>query len=160
LNLEPVRIATQLRHAFSGKPWHGSPLGDLLAGITAEQAQMRPLPNAHSIWELVLHIDIWARVALDATQGVPMPKLWGTEKDWPIVLNDEPAEWTTARDHLFQTGEQLAQAMEGFTGPRLQETVPGREYDFYYLFHGIVQHSLYHGGQIAMLGKALRSGVA
>ena len=41
---------------------------------------------------------------------------------------------------------------------RLQDTVPGRQYDFYYLFHGIVQHSLYHGGQIAMLKKAMSAG--
>src|SRR5207245_2464097 len=116
---------------------------------TAEQASTRPLPSAHTIWELVLHIELWARVALEASQGIPMPKLYGTEKDWdPAAVGDEAA-WTRAKQNLFQTCEQLAHAMEGFTDSRLQDTVPGRRYDFYYLFHGIVQHSLYHGGQIA-----------
>jgi len=52
----------------------------------------------------------------------------------------------------------LAAAIEDFDDAKLQDTVPGRQYDFYYLFHGIVQHSLYHGGQIAMLKKALSAG--
>ena len=47
--------------------------------------------------------------------------------------------------------------LEKFDDAKLQAIVPGRPYDFYHLFHGIVQHSLYHGGQIAMLKKALAS---
>ncbi len=55
----------------------------------------------------------------------------------------------------MQNAGRLAGAIEGFADARLEEVVPGREYDFYYLFHGIVQHSLYHGGQIAMLKRAV-----
>jgi uncharacterized damage-inducible protein DinB len=159
MNTESLRIADQLRRAFSGKAWHGPDLRELLANVTAEQAAARPLPAAHSIWELVLHIEVWAHAALEATKGTPMPKIVGTEQDWRSGGNGDAA-WTSARDRLFSTGEQLAQAIERFGDERLQEIVPGRKYDFYYLFHGIVQHSLYHGGQIAMLKKALVSSAA
>lgn len=154
MNSECLRIAGQLRHAFAGKPWHGPPLSDLLAGVTAEQARIRPIPGVHTILDLVLHIDVWVRVALEATRGVPMPALYGTEKDWPDAPEDSEAAWTHATASLFQNAEQLARAIEGFIDTRLHETVPGRQYDFYYLFHGIVQHSLYHGGQIALLRRA------
>jgi hypothetical protein len=155
MNSESLRIADQLRRAFGGDAWHGSPLSDLVAGIAAEQACARPLPSAHSIWELILHIDVYVRVAFEATQGVAMPKLYSTAKDWPAVRDDSEAAWLTAKDRLFENAERLAQAVEGFDDAKLQNTVPGRQYDFYYLFHGIVQHSLYHGGQIAMLKKAV-----
>src|SRR5271165_6095389 len=148
MHSESLRIADQLRKAFTGDPWHGSPLRDLLAGITAEQATARPLPSAHCIWELVLHIDIYVGIALDATQGVPMPKLFGTGRDWPAPGD---TSWTKAARHMFDNAENLAHAIEEFTDARLLDIVPGRDYDFYNLFHGIVQHSLYHGGQIAML---------
>lgn len=159
MNSESTRIAAQLRHAFSGEPWHGDPLSVLLAGITAEEARAHPIPGVHSIWELVLHIDLWARQALEATQAIPMPKLYGAGEDWPAAGEDDAgwsAAWSNATDHLFQMAGQLALAIESFSDARLQDTVPGREYDFYYLFHGIVQHSLYHGGQIALLRKQLR----
>ena len=155
MNSESLRIADQLRRAFGGDAWHGSPLSELVAGITAEQACARPLPSAHSIWELVLHIDVYVRVAFEATEGVAMPKLYGTAKDWPAVTDDSEAAWLTAKDRLFQNAERLAQSIEKFDDAKLQDIVPGRPYDFYFLFHGIVQHSLYHGGQIAMLKKAI-----
>jgi len=155
MNSECRRIADQLRRAFSGDPWHGSPIRDLLDGVTAEQACARPLTSAHNIWELVLHIDVYLDVALKATEGSPMPRLFGTEKDWPTVTDRRASAWTGTMERLFESCERLAQAIDEFTDARLQDTVPGREYDFYYLFHGIVQHSLYHAGQIAMLTKAV-----
>jgi uncharacterized damage-inducible protein DinB len=158
MNAESLRIADQLRRAFIGDPWHGSPLVDLLAGITPEKARARPLRSVHSIWELVLHMDFWLHAALDATQGVGMPKLDGGQKDWSALRDDSSAAWIAAQDQLFQNAETLARAIEQFDDAKLQDTVPGRQYDFYYLFHGIVQHSLYHGGQIAMLKKATSAG--
>jgi hypothetical protein len=155
MNSECLRIADQLRRAFRGDPWHGPPLSDLLSGVSAEQSRLRPLASAHTIHELVLHIDIYVRVALEATRGNPMPGLFGTEQDWPAAGTGDEA-WDAALKQLFERAESLAQRIEGFVDWHLQETVPGRDYDFYYLFHGVVQHSLYHGGQIAMLKRALQ----
>jgi uncharacterized damage-inducible protein DinB len=156
---ESLRIADQLRRAFKGEAWHGSSLLDLLDDASPDQAQARPLASAHTIWELILHIDFWLQAALDATRGVRMPKLDGPQGaapgDWPDPHNDSAVAWFDAQDRLFQDAEKLARAIEQFGDVRLQETVPGRSYDFYHLFHGIVQHSLYHAGQIAMLKKAV-----
>ena len=158
MNSECLRIADQLRRAFTGDPWHGSSILDLLAGITVEKARTRPLRPVHNIWELVLHIDIYLQVGFDATRGVTMPKLYGTEGDWPALRDDSSVAWAAAQDRLFQDAENLAQAIERFDDAKLHDPVPGRSYDFYYLFHGIVQHSLYHAGQIAMLKKATSAG--
>lgn len=100
-----------------------------------------------------MHIELYVRIATEATRGVAMPRLFGTDEDWPAqgVGN---AAWTNSTSNLMHSGEQLAKAIEAFLDARLQHTAPGREYDFYFLFHGIVQHSLYHGGQIAILKKA------
>jgi hypothetical protein len=154
MNSESLRIADQLRRAFAGDAWHGPSLLELLDSVTSKQAVARPLPSGHTIWELVLHIDLYVGVACEATWGVPMPRLYGTGKDWLAGTEGGDGAWVDARDRLFQSGERLAKAIALFADSRLQDTVPGREYDFYYLFHGIVQHSLYHGGQIAMLRRA------
>ena len=152
---EAKRVAEQLRRAFTGDAWHGASLRELLNGVTAEQAAARLLASGHTIWELALHIDIWVRVALGATEGIPMPRLYGTEKDWPATTDVGAIAWAAATGRMFEGGELLARAIAGFDDARLKEIAPGREYDFYHLFHGIVQHSLYHGGQIAILKRAL-----
>jgi hypothetical protein len=149
-------ISDQLRRAFDGDPWHGPPIRDLLTGVTTEQAGHHPLPSAHSIWELVLHIDLYVRIASEAISGTPMPKLFGTEQDWPPAGKSQE-DWDNTVATLFRTAEELAKAIESFSDDRLAESVPGRDYNFYYLFHGVVQHSLYHAGQIAMLKKSFSS---
>lgn len=152
-NSECSRIADQLRRAFDGKAWHGPALRELLSDVNEVMAHAHPISRAHSIWELVLHITVWARVAMEATQGHPMPKIVGTPEDWPVIEDASPEAWTAAMARLFEVKEQLAAAIEKFGDVRMAEIVPGRQYDFYYLFHGIVQHSLYHAGQIALVKK-------
>lgn len=83
--------------------------------------------------------------------GDPMPKLYGTGKDWIKPFTGAADEWSAAQVDLFETGERLANAIEASDDARLNETVPGREHDFYRLFDGVVRHSLYHAGQIAIL---------
>ena len=161
MNAESLRIADQLRRAFIRDAWHGSPLLDLLDDVSPDQARVRPLPAAHNTWELVLHIDFWVHAALEAAQGVAMPKLDGAGRakdDWPALTDTGALAWFDAQDRLFKNAESLVQAIEKFEDAKLENVVPGREYNFYRLFHGIVQHSLYHGGQIAILKKALSAG--
>jgi hypothetical protein len=155
MDSECLRIADQMRRAFLGEAWHGPALRELLDGMNAGQGIDRPLPSAHSIWQLVLHIDFWASSALQAAQGISMPRNDATEGMWPEIADGSATRWALATEHLLATGEQLALAIEDFDDARLKDIVPGRTYDFYYLFHGIVQHSLYHAGQIAMLKNAL-----
>ena len=154
MNSECVRIADQLRRAFNGDAWHGPSMRELLTSVTPEQASSRPLPWAHSIWELVVHVEMDVSAAFEATGGKPLPRWDETESDWPPIEEINARAWMEATEKLFANVERLAHAVEEFTDQRLADTVPGREYDFYYLFHGIVQHSLYHGGQIAILKKA------
>ena len=157
MNRECARIADQLRRALTGAAWHGSSLQELLAGVTSDQAVARPVASAHSIWELVGHIEVWIRAAAEAVEGVPVPKIVGTDRDWPRVAEAGAETWSSAAGGMFAAGAELADAIGKFDDARLGATVPGRPYDFYFLFHGVVQHSLYHGGQIALLKKALSS---
>lgn len=157
---ECSRIADQLRRAFAGDAWHGPSLRDLLSQVTHEQARARPLAGAHSIWELTLHIGVWAKAALASMRGVPMPQFvenMPPEQNWPLIQDTSSAAWKLTVDNALRAGDELATAIERFGDERLGDTVPGRDYAFYNLFHGIVQHSLYHAGQIAILKKGLET---
>ena len=153
MSSESVRIADQLRRAFNGEAWHGPSVREVLEGVTAAAASEHPVAGAHSIWELALHIEAWVEVSRQATGGIAMPSPIRQEMDWPAAGEGSNA-WTDAKNRLFATAERFAKTVEAFTEGRLRETVPGRDFDFYFLFHGVVQHSLYHAGQIALLKKA------
>jgi uncharacterized damage-inducible protein DinB len=152
---ETARLADQIRRAFDGDAWHGDSVLELLDGVNAKTAAAHPIKNAHSIWELVLHIAAWDGAAFRRTRGEALEL--NDEQNFPSVKEISEAAWREAIKHATHTHNELVDAVAGFPDSRLQEQVPGKAesyYNFFYLFSGIVQHELYHAGQIALLKKA------
>ena len=147
---EIARIADQLRRMYEGPAWHGPALKELLADVTEEQAAARPIDNAHTIWEIVLHTSTWLRVArerLSATQNRDPSE----DENWPAVSGS----WRDALAALERDQGNLEQAVLSFPEERLNDPAPGTEpQTFYILLHGAIQHIAYHAGQIALLKKS------
>ena len=155
MNTECNRIAYQLASTINGEAWYGDSLREILDRVTAQQAQARPIANAHTIWELVYHVEAWVKFALGAVKGVAIPA-WPAmpvEMDFPPVKETSDAAWKQAVESFFANHLKLVAAIKSFGDERLEETVPGRTYNFYRLFQGVTQHAVYHGGQIALLKK-------
>ena len=154
-DVELRRIADQIRRVYDGAAWHGTPLKGLLADVTATVAAARPVPSAHTIWELVLHVAFWNTVVTRRLGGEvvsPTP-----EDDWPRPPAESHAAWMAALASLDDSVEKLASTVVGLEPAALTRPVAGRTDDAYVTLHGIVQHMLYHAGQIALVAKALRS---
>jgi uncharacterized damage-inducible protein DinB len=148
------RLADQLRRSQHGDAWHGPSLAEVLEGVTAAQAAAKPIQDAHSIWELVLHVAIWQRHILDRIARGGMAEI-PDELDWPKVTETSEAAWRRAVANLQQNNEDLAKAVERLDDAKLHSPVRGKDYDFHFMLEGMVQHNLYHAGQIALLKKAL-----
>ena len=153
---ESKRIAHQLACTIYGEAWYGDSLEDILSDVNAKQAPTHPVPGAHSIWELLSHLTAWVEFALGALDGTPIPAWPGmpVEVDWPPIIDVSNAAWKLAVDLFFTDHFRLIERIEAFTDEQLEDTVPGRNYNFYRLFQGTIQHAVYHAGQIAMLKKA------
>jgi uncharacterized damage-inducible protein DinB len=151
---ESVRLADQIRRAFEGNAWHGDSVLELLAGVNAKTATARPITDAHSIWELLLHIAAWDDAVRRRTAGEAVTL--SDEQNFPPVRDVSEAAWRQAIESVKQTHNDLIKAVAAFPDSRLQDPVPGKTekyYNFFYMFSGIVQHELYHAGQIALLKK-------
>jgi uncharacterized damage-inducible protein DinB len=150
---EASRIAEQLRRAFDGSAWHGPALLELLDDVDAAKAVAKPVQDIHSIWELVLHIAVWDKAASVRLSG--MKSQPEGEENFPTVPKPTAANWRQAVRQLARDHNELVKTVESLPDSRLWERVPGKKYDFYFNLHGVVQHELYHAGQIAILKKAL-----
>lgn len=147
-------LADQIRRAFDGEAWHGDALLELLKDVDAKTAIARPIPKAHSIWEILLHIAAWDGAVVRRIGGKTVNL--SDEENFPAIKDSSQAAWKKAIDSVRKTHDELVKAVEGFPDARLSERVPGKSqpyYDYYYMFSGIAQHEIYHAGQIAMLKK-------
>lgn len=153
-------LARLLRKGYSNDPWHGPSTSDLLRGVSAEQAAAWPVAGAHTIWELVLHMDGWHAEALRRLEGHPpgMPP----QGDWPPPPPDpSEATWQEARTSLEASLFRLCDRVERTSDDELAERVGqasrplGTGTTKAEMLIGILQHNAYHSGQVALLRKAL-----
>ena len=154
---EIERIVDQLERAYRGEAWHGPSIREVLDGVDAEAASARPVANAHTIGELVVHLLAWEKEALARLAGTGRNDL-PPEEDWPKGA----AAWRELLEELDAVHERLSVAISAISAISecsddiLGKTVPGRPgTTVYALLHGVIQHNLYHAGQIALLKKAL-----
>ena len=149
-------IAAVLERSVAGDPWHGPSLTSLLADVTAVEAARRPIGGAHSILEIVLHVAAWAEeVGARLAGGVAGEPAVG---DWPL-----PRPWDEARARLAAAHASLQRRLAAFPEERLGERIGGdREpalgsgVSYGAMAIGVAEHNAYHGGQIALLKRALR----
>jgi uncharacterized damage-inducible protein DinB len=153
---ETERIVDQLHRAIAGEAWHGPAVMEILAGVTAGQASRRQFEGGHSIWELTLHIEAWLRASCSRLQG-NRAQLSGSE-DWPAVAGSDEQAWTQVQESLKQAHDELASAVLLLDESQLEQPIIKGMSSVYVTLHGVIQHSLYHAGQIAILKKAAASG--
>lgn len=146
------RIADWYRAVTVKGAWHGPPLVDLLARTSPQIAMTPPRPGAHSISALLQHLLLWNERIRLASDAHPMPG-WEAEKEWaepPILWQELLTRWNQSRD-------LLEQRIRTFPVDELSRQVPGRTYAYEFMFEGIVHHTIYHSGQMAMILSLLNS---
>jgi uncharacterized damage-inducible protein DinB len=153
---EVDRIQDQLTRAFEGEAWHGPSVREVLEGVDARMASSRPLAEAHSIWELVLHITTWEAVVASRLRGQPLQVT--PELDWPKITETSESAWALCLAALESGHAALVRDVMSVDAARLDEPIGPNKPSLYVLLHGIVQHDLYHAGQIALLKKAVTPG--
>jgi hypothetical protein len=153
------RIADQFERACAGDPWYGPSVRSILEDVDARAAASHPVPGAHSICEIVLHMTGWAReVARRLRDGVAREPEQG---DWPACAARTESEWQAVVAGLEAASAELLAAIRAMDDARLGELVGdarepalGTGVTRYVTLHGVVQHHVYHAGQIALLKRA------
>jgi uncharacterized damage-inducible protein DinB len=142
---------------YEGPAWHGPCLRDALQGVTAQTAAARPLPAAHSIFELTHHIGAWIGEVESRLRGNPsgLP----AEGDWPEAATVDESNWRDTVARVEARHASLMEFLRGLDPSRLDAIVDpnaagaSAQVTGYILLHGLVQHNAYHIGQITLLRK-------
>ena len=107
---ELERIRDQIVRCLEEKAWHGPALLELLSGVEADVAKARPLPRAHTIWEIVLHLTATAELVLSRLRGEA--RTLSPEEDWPAPSpGGDPGAWEADRRRLDEVHRELIAAL-------------------------------------------------
>ncbi len=155
---ETLRLADQLALAFEGGAWHGPSLGEVLRSVSAPVAAAHPVPGAHSIWELALHLHMVQNLVLQRLEGDPVP--FDESAAWPPQPGEPTGGAWEAMVARITAGERrLREVVLGMNPARIDDlAMPGGD-TIFVTIQGHLQHNLWHAGQMALLRRAAEVGM-
>jgi|ERR1700685_2166158 len=146
------RIVEHYDGVLSGDAWHGDPVWKLLENIPAATAAARPVSGAHSIWEIVAHMTFWEGVVLQRLQGNRAGLV--EELNFPATPAPTEENWRRTLDDFRNSNRSFRKALAKLDPAKLNDLTAAGKRTYYGEAHGILEHHVYHLGQIALLKKS------
>ncbi|MGN6177685.1 MAG: DinB family protein [Mucilaginibacter sp.] len=149
-----MKLVQSLTNVLSGNAWYGPNIYSLLEQVSFEAAYEKPPGSAHNIAEIVLHMIAWTEEVMDRmnglTPGIP------SSGDWPPTGAPDEQKWQNYVNDLKLVNVNLQGIIQNFPPEKWGEIIPDErepKVDFTYaeLIEGLIQHYVYHSGQIALL---------
>ena len=144
---------TQLIEVFEGQHWFGASLVDSLEKISVDFWDKKFKNQKHSIAELVWHMIDWRQFVIEKLKdNVSYTIEMNSEADWRrnvLVYDDKDKK--NLLEALIQSQEDIVKLLDSKPDSWLQEFVLGKDYKNEYMIQGLVQHDIYHLGQINLL---------
>ena len=152
------KLQQELEKVLSGRPWYGTGIYATIAKISFEAAYEKPPGSVHKIAEIVLHMVAWTEEVMDRmngmTAGVP------TSGDWPETGKPDEQKWQNYVDDLKLVNVNLIGIIQNFPEEQWGDLIDDQRGDrpvvtYEALINGLIQHHIYHAGQIALLNRII-----
>lgn len=148
------QIALHLRHFYFGGNWTDVNLKDTVADLNWEQATT-PLPDLHTIAELVYHINYYVHAVLQVLEGKPLTASDKFSFQAPAIASEN--NWQQLLEQCWKDAEAFASCIEKLPVEQLGANFQGEAYGNYYRnLQGIIEHGHYHLGQIVLIKKMMK----
>ena len=156
MNKETQSVIRRIENVNSGEPWFGRAIYTLLEEVDAKKASIRPNGTEHSMLEILWHMNTWATFTLKRLEKDEEQDMASFEKlDWR-ALDPKIHTWKKGLAALKTTHKMIISRLKKEKDDAfLKETVDYRQYNYRFLLNGLIEHNIYHAGQIAYLNKLL-----
>ncbi len=149
-----AQLAKHFREVFFGGNWTCSNLKDNLADVTWQQATTQ-VHDINTISILVYHMSYYVSAVLRVLQGEPLIAKDTESFSHPPITSQ--ADWDDLLARVWADAEAFAKLIEQLPEHKLWENFTDEKYGIYYRnIHGIIEHTHYHLGQIAVVKKILQ----
>ena len=148
---ENSRIVSLFEKLYNGEPWIDVPIQGTLSGISARKANIRPLPNCNTIWEIVNHLIDWK---INVQQ-----RLTGQITESPANNYISPIEdvsetaWADTLKRFDAVQNEWIEFLKKFDPASYESVYPPNQMTYYEHILGVLQHDAYHLGQIVIFAK-------
>jgi len=151
----PAQLAKHLKEVHTGGNWTWVNLKDTLDGITWQQA-VAQVHGLNSIATLVFHINYFLDAVIPVFQEELLTSKDSESFSHPPIHSQE--DWDNLVAGSFRSAEILTKLMEQLPDEKLWDTFVLEKYGNYFRnLLGIIEHTHYHLGQIAIIKKIVQA---
>jgi len=148
-----TQIAKHFRDVHFGGNWTTSNLKDQLEGLNWKQATTK-VCSFNTIATLVFHVNYYVSEVLKVLHGGSLEASDKYSFDVPLIASEE--DWQQLKNKAFGDAEAFANLIETLPEEQLFDHFTDPKYGNYYRnLHGIIEHTHYHLGQIALIRKVV-----
>ena len=154
------KLEQELEKILYGDPWYGNNVYSILDQVSFEAAYEKPPGSVHNIAGIVLHMLSWTEEVIDRMndQTAQLP----SSGDWPDPGTPDEQKWQNYVNDLKLVNVNLLGIIRDFPGEKWNEPYKdernrelGTGVSFEELVRGLIQHHVYHSGQIALLNRII-----
>ena len=153
-------LVQQFKNVHSGRNWFGQSYQVKLSDIDNSKFFERPHPDVHSIAEIIAHGTAWRNDAVAKIQTARGELTEMSEKDWPPLEKLKDKGWPEIYREYNESIDAFIHSLEGkedeFLSEEYSDPEFGGRFPFSFTINGILQHDLYHLGQLGLVAKMLR----
>jgi uncharacterized damage-inducible protein DinB len=146
----------QLQEIQDGHNWLDENFRNKIDGLSDEEAFTRPIPELHSVAELIAHLVIWRRQSIRRLKARKTEASGNETDDWPSNATLQQTGWAELKASLYESQHELIWLLNEEDDEYLDNHYSA-EHTFAYLIRGLIHHDLYHLGQIGITVKLLKS---
>lgn len=148
---------SQLESLFNGQPWLDETLLKKTNKLSSEQAFKRPYPSVHSVAEILAHMIAWREVLIKRLEGNYAYQVqMQSSQDWPSMQQLQILGWHALQQQLADNQNRLIELLRQQSDEVLAIPYNEQGHTFDYLINGIIQHDLYHLGQMGLVISMLK----
>ncbi|GAA4309108.1 hypothetical protein GCM10023115_36150 [Pontixanthobacter gangjinensis] len=152
-------IIKSMSETFEGQPWFGDSVMRKLENLPYVIGYKTCIPESHNVAQIVGHLIAWKRYAVEKLKENESYNIEiDTPEDWPEINVHSQEEWEELKRELVAAQGNIYEQLNAKKDDSyLQKKVSGKEYNFDYLLNGIIQHDIYHIGQIGLIESQLKN---
>lgn len=153
MNQEVQSIIRNLQNTLSGEPWFGRAIYRVMEEVDPSKAFTKPQDSGHSMIELLYHMITWSGFCLKHLNKATAEEIQAEEElDW---RETDPSyhSWPAGLEEFKRIHESIIAILETKNDTFLSEMVAERNFNYRFMLNGLIQHNIYHLGQIAYVKK-------
>ena len=148
-----LRLKKLFEDHYNGNPWLDVTILDTIHDITAKEAATQ-IYGLNSIWQILKHMLEWRKTNMKRVNG----KILSAPSNNYIdkITDQSESGWKKLKSEFNTSQIEWLQFIQDFDLKKFDIVYEANQHTYYEHIQGVLQHDVYHLGQIVLIKKMLR----